>query len=400
MSDLNLSNYTTTQTDDFTQSSSLANFSLFWAVNGNVSFDSNGATLTAGSGGGVGFLQAPYQAQTYGLYQVTAKLEAGQSNGAAVVLWPANNVWPGPEVDLMESFDTSRQSAYTTIHWNDNGNNDYDAHNFTLDATQWHTYAYDWEPGSLTYYIDGHEMFSTTDHVPSSPLEFGAEIAAPDGTVSLQIQSMSISTLNPGAQSAPAPQADAAPAPAPAADATPSGAPATIAVSDTGSNGNDVTATVNAAGLSNVNYAVFTSDNVALTGWNSVSLDGNGNATINATLGQGEYLNVTDPSGNVPGAWLSGTAASPNFISVDDNNTNVSGGNGTDLFAYQGGSAQDVISNFSLAAGDVLQIPTALQGSMQQAQSGNDTVISFGSDAGSITLTGITSLPSSSIHYA
>ena len=407
MANLNLSNYTTTMNADFTTSSSLSDFPLFWDNNGSVSFDGDGVTLSAGSGGAVGFLQA-YGGQTYGLYQVTARLDAGQGNGAAVVLWPGDNVWPGPEVDLLESFDTSRQTAYTTIHHNDNGNDSYDSHNFTIDATQWHTYAYDWEPGRLTYYADGQELFTTTSNVPSSSLEFGAEIAAPSGTVDLHIKSMSISQPNGGTatdqtQASPTTPADTSPAPAQANTPTPTSTPATpssISVSQSGANGDQVTAQVSAPGLSSVNYAVFTAANMAAGGWTAATLDGNGNATISATVPQGDYLNVTDPSGTVPAAWLASPAAAPDFITVGNGTTIVTGTAGADVFAYPGDGSQDVINNFSATAGDVLQIPTALQGSLQQAQSGGDTVLSFGANAGSITLAGVSSLPADAIRFA
>ena len=93
--------------------------------------------------------------QTYGYFEMSAKL----SNAAGVVngfwLLPADGSWP-PELDVAEVVgsnpktlvETSHSSGGTTPHWTD-----------VPDTSQaFHTYAVDWEPDKLTWYFDGKQV--------------------------------------------------------------------------------------------------------------------------------------------------------------------------------------------------------------------------------------------------
>ena len=93
--------------------------------------------------------------QTYGYFEMNAKL----SNAAGVVngfwLLPADGSWP-PELDVAEVVgsnpktlvETSHSSGGTTPHWTD-----------VPDTSQaFHTYAVDWEPDKLTWYFDGKQV--------------------------------------------------------------------------------------------------------------------------------------------------------------------------------------------------------------------------------------------------
>ena len=106
----------------------------------------------------------------FGLYQIRARAEAGHGVGPVVLLWPASNRWPGPELDLMESPDGDRSRVWTSQHWrNTNGGNAWVSTAVHIDATQWHVYAVDWRPGSLRFLIDGAVVQQTTDNVPDDP---------------------------------------------------------------------------------------------------------------------------------------------------------------------------------------------------------------------------------------
>lgn len=138
-----------------------------------------GTAWTAGgiSQGGTGV--------TYGLFQVRAKADPGQGVGPALLLWPTSNMWPGPEVDLLESPASDRSAAVFTLHWtNTDDSNQYVSQSYPLDVTAWHTYAVDWEPGEVTYSIDGQQLYQTTVNVPSQPLwvALQAEVASPGNT--------------------------------------------------------------------------------------------------------------------------------------------------------------------------------------------------------------------------
>ena len=178
--------------DFSTQSRLDANrFPVSWGLAADMVFADGMLTLTSRAAEGwrdVGFMQPDFGAgysQGYGLYQVTARLQAGQGAGICILLWPADNLWPGPEMDLLESWDASRQSGFAAIHWKGgDGSNQYDLQGVSLDLTQWHNYALDWAPGRLTYYVDGVQLFSTTQHVPLDAAHgginasFGAEVTA------------------------------------------------------------------------------------------------------------------------------------------------------------------------------------------------------------------------------
>lgn len=217
---LDLSKYSKVWEQDFTTSTAI-NTDIFPIVYGNpdqFSFGPNGLTLSSYRADGfanVGFLQAnwePTLSQGYGLYSVTASTPAGQGTGIAILLWPANNVWPGPEIDILENWsDLTGQTGYMSVHFKGpNGEDMANSIKFSVDLTQQNTFALDWEDGSLTYYINGVMLFEITgSEVPKDAAHgginaaFGAQITdigsnfEPTDTVSLTIYDMSYSVMNP-----------------------------------------------------------------------------------------------------------------------------------------------------------------------------------------------------------
>lgn len=177
---LDLSNYTLEVEEDFSDPDLHPTFDVQWGKPENFSVWDGEAHLESSASEGwpnTGLIQGPWGAdagQGYGVYEMTARLEDDQGGGAALLLWPATNRWPGPEVDLLESSDTTRDSGYWTLHWEENGQDRFDWNPFSLDLTQEHTYAVKWEPGRLTYYIDGNLIESVTENVPV-PFEDGGE---------------------------------------------------------------------------------------------------------------------------------------------------------------------------------------------------------------------------------
>ncbi len=220
---LDLANYTTVWNDNFANDTSL-NTSLFpvaWGNSDDFSFGNGGLTLTSSASEGwsaAGFMQADTSAsdgQGYGLYSATFSADAGQGLGICIVMWPANNVWPGAEIDLAEDWsNTDRQSGNATIHWAGAGNsNQSQTYGFNANMTQPTTVAMDWEPGSLTFYVNGQEVFQYTGaNVPADAANggvnesFGAEVTAAgsapvSSSVSLNLSDMSYSAYTPGAGS-------------------------------------------------------------------------------------------------------------------------------------------------------------------------------------------------------
>jgi hypothetical protein len=192
---LNHANYQTVWSDNFTQDSSVNTgiFPIVWGDSGEFSF-SDGLTLTS-DGTPAGFLTPDGGASDsfgYGLYQATLSVPSNnQQPGIAVLLWPATNIWPGPEVDLVEQLNGQ---AYMTVHWADaNGGNEYSSTFLpNVNLTQPTTLAMDWEPGSLTYYVNGQQAARFTSGgsvpIPTDAADggqneaFGAEVSSAAGS--------------------------------------------------------------------------------------------------------------------------------------------------------------------------------------------------------------------------
>jgi hypothetical protein len=146
--------------DNFTADASLnsSRFPIRWGDAGEFSFGSNGVTLTS-DGNASGFLtpdQGASQSFGYGVYSATFTMPTNQANGAYILLWPATNVWPGPEIDLTEQLSGR---PYLTVHWKgSDGSNQYQSTFFNANTSQPTTVAVDWEASSLTFYVNGQQV--------------------------------------------------------------------------------------------------------------------------------------------------------------------------------------------------------------------------------------------------
>ena len=297
---LNQSNYTTVWNDNFAGDSGL-NSSLFpirWGNSSEFSFGGNGVTLTS-NGNAAGFMNRDMGANNstgYGLYQATLTIPQNQSYGAYVDLWPSTNGWPGPELDLFEQYNGQ---PYCTVHWKGgDGGNAYHSFTYNANLSQPVKVALDWEPGSLTFYVNGQQVvqYQSGGSVPipkdyadgGQNASFGIGDSGPAGT-RLTVSNMSYSTHNAGA-STPAP----APAPAPsvpAPDPTPA-APVSLVGPVTMSNpgmqfvanpqsGANAPITISAPGITEAYAFVMNSHNQAESSWIGVPLNAQGQGTYN-----------------------------------------------------------------------------------------------------------------------
>ena len=152
------------------------NGGAFQWSNDDVRVDGGELAISMTDRGGwwsAGGLSQGWEGQTYGRFEVRAKVDPGQGTQGVLVLWPTDNVYP-PEVDLLETPEGDRSKAHYTVHWDGGGGADhYEGHSFDIDTSQWHTYAVDGTPERLTYYIDGREMHTTTSNVPQEPMALG-----------------------------------------------------------------------------------------------------------------------------------------------------------------------------------------------------------------------------------
>ena len=228
---LNLANFKTVIDDQFGKDTSL-NTTLWsdnWGYKSQYSFGGGALTLTGNLSQDwypVGFKQATpakTAGEGYGLYQFSGYGNPGQGIGIAFLMWRADNVFldgstPGKatEIDILESWDRSK-TVESTVHYYDSGwksDNGQSYNAINVDPTKLHTYAMDWERGSLTYYVDGKQFYQDTVHAPLDAADggsnevMGAEVIyeaslVTTPTVQLHITEMSYSA--PIAAGAPVP---------------------------------------------------------------------------------------------------------------------------------------------------------------------------------------------------
>ncbi len=117
-----------------------------------------------------------YPGQKYGRWEVRARSEAGAGYGPVMLLWPDAEDWPeGGEIDFLEMPKPERKIAKFTVHYgSDNSQNGVDVPG---DFTQWHNYAVEWTPDHIAGFIDGQEIFRTTDkdQIPPRPMHLAIQ---------------------------------------------------------------------------------------------------------------------------------------------------------------------------------------------------------------------------------
>ncbi|HBA69475.1 MAG TPA: hypothetical protein DCZ40_08985 [Lachnospiraceae bacterium] len=107
---------------------------------------------------------------TYGLFEARVKVPTGKGYLPAFWMMPTDeNIygqWPRcGEIDIMEVMGDDTKKAHNTIHY---GNpHSQNQGTYTLEegsfAEEYHTFAVEWLPGELIWYIDGKETFRTND---------------------------------------------------------------------------------------------------------------------------------------------------------------------------------------------------------------------------------------------
>lgn len=107
----------------------------------------------------------------YGYFECRAKVPTGKGYLPAFWMMPTDEnlygQWPKcGEIDIMEVMGQETNKAYGTVHYGEphdqsQGTCTVDAKNNFAD--QYHTYACDWEPGKITWYIDGVKFHEESD---------------------------------------------------------------------------------------------------------------------------------------------------------------------------------------------------------------------------------------------
>ena len=101
-------------------------------------------------------------AQTYGYFEMRAKLPAGHGLWPAFWLVPQHPRWP-PEIDVVEVFGGRPNTLNATVHTTRFGRPASIGFTATVPNTSqsYHTYGVDWEPNTITFYFDGQEIGHT-----------------------------------------------------------------------------------------------------------------------------------------------------------------------------------------------------------------------------------------------
>lgn len=108
-------------------------------------------------------------AQAYGRFVVRAKLPGTRGIWPAHWLLPNDGGWP-PEIDIMELLGHEPTKVYLTNHWGANGRShahkggSFAGPNFTRG---FHTFAVEWQPGRVRWFVDGALRFQSTSGVPA-----------------------------------------------------------------------------------------------------------------------------------------------------------------------------------------------------------------------------------------
>ena len=147
------------------------------------------------TGGNVSGGIAHEAGQTYGRWEFRARTDLGRGFGSAILLWPDSENFPyDGEIDIMEVPSATRDRAHFIVHFAGPGGKDKVYGSYAEgDFSQWHTFAVDWLPDRIVYYMDGVERFRVKDRtiIPQKPMHLAIQfdqgpkkdwIAAPDAT--------------------------------------------------------------------------------------------------------------------------------------------------------------------------------------------------------------------------
>lgn len=112
-------------------------------------------------------------AQKYGYFETRAKLPAGRGFWSGFWLLPAGGHYPY-EIDVFEMLGHDPNTIYMSSHWSDQQEEHQSKTTpFTSDAdysAEYHTFAIDWSPSEIKWYVDGNLQYRTDQGVPSDSM--------------------------------------------------------------------------------------------------------------------------------------------------------------------------------------------------------------------------------------
>jgi beta-glucanase (GH16 family) len=177
--------------------------------------------------------------QLYGRWEFRARTDDGRGFGSAILLWPDSEKLSDGEIDIAEVPFEKRDQAHMILHSGPDAD-PLDGSHVVGDFSQWHTFAVDWLPDHITWYVDGRARFTVTNkaHIPNTPMHLAIQLdqgpvndwlPAPDATTPAQVhlqvdwvRKYALGTAPAAAAHAAAPAAGPAAAPATTQAAKPS----------------------------------------------------------------------------------------------------------------------------------------------------------------------------------
>lgn len=112
----------------------------------------------------------------YGYVEMTAQLPTGRGLWPAFWLLPATYAWP-PEIDIVEALGHEPNTIHYAVHRVDAPKSEHTLATSFRTAAGMHRYGLDWQPGRLTWHLDGRPVWTVTHGVPAEPMYLLANLA-------------------------------------------------------------------------------------------------------------------------------------------------------------------------------------------------------------------------------
>ncbi len=109
------------------------------------------------STGGSQWMDTAKRTMLYGYIEARIRVPEGRGLWPAFWMLSADYGWP-PGIDIMEILGHDTSTTHMNLHWNDAGNHQQAGSSFSNGmplSGGWHTFAVDWQPGKLIWYVDG-----------------------------------------------------------------------------------------------------------------------------------------------------------------------------------------------------------------------------------------------------
>jgi len=115
---------------------------------------------------------------TYGYVEMRAKVTACKGMWSAFWMLPTDGGWP-PEIDAEEVLGRDPTTVHMTYHYDATNNLNGSPWSGPDFSAGWHTFAVDWEPNAITWYVDGvkRQQDTNASTITNKPMYLLANLA-------------------------------------------------------------------------------------------------------------------------------------------------------------------------------------------------------------------------------